>query len=1088
MSTPNQTTPEILLAHSDWMRDLVVRLVYEPSHAEDVLQETWLIAMQRAPQDLVDPRAWLTKVAQNVSRNFGRGEKRRRLREQAAARLEAMPDTVDVIKRAHLHTQMVEAVLGLDEPYRTTVLLRFFEGLPPAEIAERLGRPVNTVRSQIGRGLALLRTKLDAKFGDRETWGMAFLPLFGAIKAPAVGGSQLINIGVGIMSMKWITALTAIVLGLFVWSQRADQGLDHDGLKPMAEVQADPAGEPSSKAQRSGALERTGAAPPSADATKAIVEITFLDPVSGEPAAGIPWWVMRTGIFDNSRDWDEKNTPTPLFQGISDSEGIARFLAPEDVLVHLCTARTTLFARGSWPLRIDPSKPVRQHLTLSSGTTVLGRVVDEEGRPQTGIQIRRRDFFGVPQLVTVSDESGRFAAERMANFPRAFVFDDAGRVVETRTGTTKFSLSKPWVTWVRFSGTQFSELLPASAEEGTVFDAGNFVMKRGHMLTGTVVDNNGSPVAGALISLNRLNEIEGGKGKQSLPLPWQEGGKLSRAETLTDGEGKFVIEILRYSGLSRKLTAFAQGMSPTAALIPSPEPDGTRAPLHITLAAERLFRLHLVDPQEPDGTLWLFDKQAPQLLLRPNLPDSEAGGRLKELPIPDNGELLITRSILQADRASTTLILDGYEPVQVELDLSKPGKTVELERHPQIRVTVEVHGPGAAKTKQVDVLVCALPPLSVEEAAVSSLNGEPGTRSIGIMDYGQFDYLLEGAPVGERSDLPWPMAQKTWIYIRPTHRNGYEQMGVSTFGPFYRTADAVTCKLEVPAWVVKGSRAGDGEAAGLADKRVCRVNVRVVSAETDDPIEEAGFVRFYAGKFRSMEISNSEGTLVAKISKDEADCRISHPFYHPAFLGPLNANHGGSIDLGEVALEPLELVHCQLVDLAGNPLQERRTIHWDDSELGERWAQSSKDGRFVLGMSSAPPTWIRVGNPDSPRRIWARVEPVNSKPDTEINESNPMICRIPPNMEVLFEIHGLDAHVRNIFAPIFLVGQDGARARIWSTKVRDGVALFNTSLPPGSYTLVSGWAIAIPPTAVEITSGPQQEPIVIKVQGQPVVR
>ena len=69
------------------------------------------------------------------------------------------------------------AVLTLAEPYRATVLLRFFEGLPPRLIAARLGVPVATVHSRLQRALAQLRHQLDHDFAGRPQWLAAFAPI-----------------------------------------------------------------------------------------------------------------------------------------------------------------------------------------------------------------------------------------------------------------------------------------------------------------------------------------------------------------------------------------------------------------------------------------------------------------------------------------------------------------------------------------------------------------------------------------------------------------------------------------------------------------------------------------------------------------------------------------------------------------------------------------------------------------------------------------------------------------------------------------------------------------------------------------------
>ena len=62
-----------------------------------------------------------------------------------------------MVEKAALQRALVEAVLELEEPYRTTVLLRFFEELPQREIARRMQTSTATVNSRLTRALAKLR-------------------------------------------------------------------------------------------------------------------------------------------------------------------------------------------------------------------------------------------------------------------------------------------------------------------------------------------------------------------------------------------------------------------------------------------------------------------------------------------------------------------------------------------------------------------------------------------------------------------------------------------------------------------------------------------------------------------------------------------------------------------------------------------------------------------------------------------------------------------------------------------------------------------------------------------------------------------
>ncbi|MBI3846742.1 MAG: sigma-70 family RNA polymerase sigma factor, partial [Planctomycetes bacterium] len=127
---PRAIDPEILLTHGDFVRRLARQLITDESLADDVAQETWIAAMGKRPRSASSVREWLSAIARNAARMIQRGEGRRRLREEIGARPERLPSTADVVEREALRREVVDAVLGLDEPYRTTLLLRFFEDEP----------------------------------------------------------------------------------------------------------------------------------------------------------------------------------------------------------------------------------------------------------------------------------------------------------------------------------------------------------------------------------------------------------------------------------------------------------------------------------------------------------------------------------------------------------------------------------------------------------------------------------------------------------------------------------------------------------------------------------------------------------------------------------------------------------------------------------------------------------------------------------------------------------------------------------------------------------------------------------------------
>lgn len=173
-------TAELLEEHSGFLHGLARSLVLDEQHAEDVVQETFAAALSRPPPAHVRLGAWLAGVTRNLALKRRRREGRLRRREQAGSRPEGTPPTVDVAARVEIQRHIAEAVATLDEPGRSAIVWRYFDGLPPAEIARMEGVSVRTVESRLRRARAVLRDRLDADYGgDRTTWCAVLLPILG---------------------------------------------------------------------------------------------------------------------------------------------------------------------------------------------------------------------------------------------------------------------------------------------------------------------------------------------------------------------------------------------------------------------------------------------------------------------------------------------------------------------------------------------------------------------------------------------------------------------------------------------------------------------------------------------------------------------------------------------------------------------------------------------------------------------------------------------------------------------------------------------------------------------------------------------
>ena len=135
----------------------VLRLAYSYLHntedSEEVLQETLIKYMTSAPPFESDEhaKAWLLRVASNLSKNRIRYDRRRKtddLNEELVA--EGRDDLSFVW----------EAVRSLKPAQREAIHLFYQEGYSTGEIAKILGRNENSVRSDLKRGREALKTML----------------------------------------------------------------------------------------------------------------------------------------------------------------------------------------------------------------------------------------------------------------------------------------------------------------------------------------------------------------------------------------------------------------------------------------------------------------------------------------------------------------------------------------------------------------------------------------------------------------------------------------------------------------------------------------------------------------------------------------------------------------------------------------------------------------------------------------------------------------------------------------------------------------------------------------------------------------
>ncbi|MGE3172351.1 MAG: sigma-70 family RNA polymerase sigma factor [Planctomycetota bacterium] len=268
------TDPEPdLLAHGRYLRALARSLVRCSHAADDLAQDAMVEALERPPADRGNPRGWLTAVLRRGAFRARRGAERRLRRERLATARPADADDGD--RRVRMHAELVQHVLALPQPYREAIALRFFDGLPPRRIAQRLGVPVATVRSRVQRGLQQLRARLERAHGGADDW----LPVVAAIGWPG-WGAWAIGSGAGalfVMQTKLGLGLAAVAMvGVFFWMR----GGDAQGPTPASTALA---GAPAGPVRADPLADRTSAAAP--DRVAAAEERRLADGAAPEPAA-----------------------------------------------------------------------------------------------------------------------------------------------------------------------------------------------------------------------------------------------------------------------------------------------------------------------------------------------------------------------------------------------------------------------------------------------------------------------------------------------------------------------------------------------------------------------------------------------------------------------------------------------------------------------------------------------------------------------------------------------------------------------------------------------------------------------------------
>jgi len=155
--------------HIDRVNRICYRIVLDVSQVQDCVQEVWLKVFRnldhfRCRESFA---AWLNTVTANTAIDYYRKWIRQGNRlnsDKAHIRAVADERTEDQqLDKALIHQRVHGAMEEMSVNQRTALVLRYFEDMPMAEIAQTLGCTEGTVRTHIRRSLLALRAKLAGK-------------------------------------------------------------------------------------------------------------------------------------------------------------------------------------------------------------------------------------------------------------------------------------------------------------------------------------------------------------------------------------------------------------------------------------------------------------------------------------------------------------------------------------------------------------------------------------------------------------------------------------------------------------------------------------------------------------------------------------------------------------------------------------------------------------------------------------------------------------------------------------------------------------------------------------------------------------
>ncbi len=155
---------QLYVSEASRLHGLALRITRDGAMAADALHDTfeqvWRNARRFDPRR-GDGRAWLTALLRYRAIDAARWRERSRDLPDIAEVADDAPSPFDNLVAARDAHTLTRCLGTMDERRRRLVVLAYLNGLTHAQLADRVGEPLGTVKSSIRRALIGLRSCMD---------------------------------------------------------------------------------------------------------------------------------------------------------------------------------------------------------------------------------------------------------------------------------------------------------------------------------------------------------------------------------------------------------------------------------------------------------------------------------------------------------------------------------------------------------------------------------------------------------------------------------------------------------------------------------------------------------------------------------------------------------------------------------------------------------------------------------------------------------------------------------------------------------------------------------------------------------------